>query len=141
MRSHPHVTLSNKKLAVAILVVACGGAVGTALRDLLMKLQPTASGSDWTSRIPWILLAMNVAGVYLATKLLRGALRHHDPNNLMRLVLITGLFGGFTSYSSLFVALAAIWHLSIAGSLLVAAGALLSGAIAAWAGLLRRHAK
>ena len=141
MRSHPHVTLSPKRLTIAVLVVACGGAVGTTLRDLLLKWQPAPSGGDWTSRIPWILLTINVVGVYLATKLLRGALRHHDPNNLTRLLLITGLFGGFTSYSSLFVALAAIWHLSIAGSLLVAVGALLSGAIAAWAGLLRRHAK
>jgi CrcB protein len=141
MRSHPHVTLSHKKLATAILVVACGGAVGTALRDFLLKLQPTTSGSDWTSRVPWVLLAINVVGVYLATKLLRGVLRHHDPNNLMRLLLITGLFGGFTSYSSLFVAVAVIWHLSIAGSLFVAVMALVSGVFAAWLGLVSRRVK
>lgn len=110
------------------------------MRDLLLKWQPAPSGSDWTSRIPWVLLAINVVGVYLATKLLRGALRSHDPNDLTRLLLITGLFGGFTSYSSLFVALAAIWHLSIAGSLFVALLALVSGVIAAWLGLVRRSA-
>jgi CrcB protein len=141
MRSHPHVTLSPKKLTVAIFAVVCGGAVGTVFRDLLLKLQPTATGSDWTARIPWVLLTINLVGVFLATKLLRGALRHHDPNNLARLLVITGLFGGFTSYSSLFVDLAAIWHLSITGSLLVAVSALLSGALAAWLGLLRRPAR
>jgi CrcB protein len=141
MSSHPHVTLSPKKLAIAILVVACGGAIGTALRDLLLKLQPTPSGNDWTSRIPWILLGINVVGVYLATMLLRGALRSHDPNDLTRLLLITGLFGGFTSYSSLFVALAAIWHLSIGGSLFVAVLALVSGVFAALLGLVRRTAQ
>ncbi len=141
MRSHPHVTLSPKKLTIAIFAVAGGGAVGTVLRDLLLKLQPTATGGDWTARIPWMLLAINLVGVFMATKLLRGALRHHDPNNLARLLLITGLFGGFTSYSSLFVDLSAIWHLSIAGSLLVAVSALLSGVLAAWLGLLRRHAR
>ena len=88
-----------------------------------------------------MLLAINLVGVFMATKLLRGALRHHDPNNLNRLLLITGLFGGFTSYSSLFVDLSAIWHLSMAGSLLVAVSALLSGVLAAWLGLLRRHAR
>jgi len=141
MRSHPHVTLSHRKLAVAILVVAGGGALGTVCRDLLLKWQRVPTGSDWTSRIPWVLLAINLVGVFVATRLLRGALRHRDPNNLMRLLLITGLFGGFTSYSSLFVDLAAIWHLSIAGSLLVAVSALLSGVFAAWLGLGRRHAR
>ncbi len=141
MRSHPHVTLSHKKLAVAVLIVAGAGAVGTVCRDLLLKWQPVSTGSDWTSRIPWVLLTINLVGVFIATRLLRGLLRHRDPNDLMRLLLITGLFGGFTSYSSLFVDLATIWHLSIAGSLLVAASALLSGVFAAWLGLGRRHAR
>jgi len=88
-------TLSHKKLAIAILVVACGGAVGTALRDLLLKLQPTTSGGELDLENPVDFARHQCGGVYLATKLLRGALRHHDPNNLMRLLLITGLFGGF----------------------------------------------
>lgn len=134
----PHVTLRPKQLFLAILAVAGGGAVGTFLRDLLLKLQSTTSSTDWTAKIPWVLLVINVIGVYLATRLLRGPLRQHDPNDLTRLLVITGFFGGFTSYSSLFVALAAIWHLSIAGSLFVAVMALLSGAIAAWFGLHRR---
>lgn len=137
----PHLTLSPKELLQAILCVACGGAVGTACRDLLLKLQASAVGDDWTARIPWVLLAINLIGVFIATRLLRGPLRHHDPNDLMRLLLITGLFGGFTSYSSLFVDLAAIWHRSIAGSLLVALLALLSGALAACLGLGHRHAR
>jgi CrcB protein len=137
----PHVTLRPKQLAVAIVAVAGGGAVGTILRDLFLKLQSSSSSTDWTSKIPWVLLVINLAGVYLATRLLRGPLRQHDPNDLTRLLVITGFFGGFTSYSSLFVALAAIWHLSIAGSLLVAVMALLSGVIAAWLGLYGRRAR
>ena len=136
----PHLTLKPKQLAAAILVVLCGGAVGTLGRDLLLKWHSNSSGPDWTSRIPWMLLLINLVGVFLATRLLRGPLRHHDPNDLTRLLLITGLFGGFTSYSSLFVDLAAIWHLSVGGSLFVALLALLSGACAAWLGLGRRHA-
>jgi len=49
----------------------------------------------------------------------------------MRLVLVTGFLGGLTSYSGLFVDLATIWHLTIGGCLLVAAGAILSGLFAA----------
>jgi fluoride ion exporter CrcB/FEX len=137
----PHVTLKPKQLVVAIFAVAIGGAFGTLCRDLLLKLQPAPHGSDWASRIPWVLLAINLVGVLLATRGLRGPLRHRDPNDLGRLLVITGLFGGFTSYSSLFVDLAAIWHLSIAGCLLVAIMGLLSGVFAAWLGLKRRHAR
>jgi fluoride ion exporter CrcB/FEX len=137
----PHVTLKPKQLVIAIFAVAAGGAVGTLSRDLLLKLEPVQTGTDWTTHIPWVLLSINLVGVLLATRMLRGPLRHHDPNDLTRLLIITGLFGGFTSYSSLFADLAAIWHLSIAGCLFVAAGALLSGVFAAWLGLMRRHAR
>lgn len=137
----PHVTLKPKQLVIAILAVAAGGAMGTLCRDLLLKLQSAPTGSDWTSRIPWVLLSINLVGVLVATRMLRGPLRHRDPNDFKRLLVITGLFGGFTSYSSLYVDLAAIWHRSIPGCLFVAVGALLSGAFAAWLGLKRRHAR
>jgi CrcB protein len=133
-----HTNLSPKQLARALFVVAFGGAVGTICRDLLLKLEPAANGPDWVGRIPWVLLAINIVGVYAATKLLCGPLRHHDPNDLMRLLLITGLLGGFTSYSSLFVDLATIWHVSVLGSIFMALMAILSGVFAGWLGLRRR---
>jgi len=86
-----------------------------------------------------MLLAINFLGVFFATRLLRGPLRAHDPNDLTRLLIITGFFGGLTSYSGLFVDLAAIWHLCIGGAIGVALGAVLSGVLAAWLGLLRRR--
>ena len=132
-----HTTLRPKQMALAVATVAVGGATGTFLRDLLLKLEPTSMSPDWVARIPWVLLVINLVGAFVATRLLRGLLRHHDPNNILRLLLITGLFGGFTSYSSLFVALAAIWHLSAAGSIFVALMAILSGVFAAWLGLIR----
>jgi fluoride ion exporter CrcB/FEX len=136
MRSH--ITLSPKQLAVAMLFVALGGAVGTLIRDLLLKINlyaiprgsTTYPSTDWTHQIPWVLLAINALGVYVATDLLRHRLKHHDPNDPMRLVLVTGFLGGLTSYSGLFVSLAAIWHLTIGGCLLVTAGAILSGLFA-----------
>ena len=147
----PNNILSRRQFALAIIAVTSGGAVGTLLRDVLLRLQsdPIPRGAatytnvpaygSWTGQIPWVLLVINFIGVYCATTLLRTAIRKRDPNDPTRLLVITGFFGGFTSYSGLFVALAAIWHLSIGGSLLVAAGALGGGIFAGWLGLGRRH--
>jgi fluoride ion exporter CrcB/FEX len=82
---------------------------------------------------------INVAGVYLATRILVGPLRNHDPNDLTRLLVITGFLGGFTSYSSLFVSLAEIWHQSVPASLSVGILAVLSGVGAGWLGIRHGH--
>lgn len=133
----PSLTLSPRQLAIAVAVVAAGGALGTALRDLLVRLEPvSAASSDWVAHVPWVLLSINTAGAYLATWLLRGPLRGHDPNDAWRLVAVTGFFGGLTSYSGLFVDLADVWHRCAGGGLLVAVGAVVGGAAAAGLGLL-----
>ncbi len=148
-------TLKPSQLVRSLGVVAGGGAAGTLLRDLLVKLdqagrpsrfvlsgaQLVAVPPSWVSLIPWTLLSVNLVGVYLATRLLRGVLRHRDPNDLGRLVLITGFLGGFTTYSGLFVALAAIWHQSAVGALLVGLGAVTGGVGAAWLGLREWRSK
>ena len=143
----PHITLSPRQLCLAMAVVALGGAVGTLIRDLLLKIDVAGiprgvavySTPDWTHQIPWVLLAINTVGVFVATDLLRHRLKHHDPNDPMRLLLVTGFLGGLTSYSGLFVDLAAIWHLTIGGCLLVAAGAILGGLFAGMLGLGRHR--
>lgn len=145
----PHTTLTPRQFTVALVAVALGGACGTVLRDLSLKLQhlPIQSVSSvkatyqlaptWIHYVPWDLMVINFVGVYLATRLLRGPLRGHDPNDPMRLLVITGFFGGLTSYSGLFVDFDALWHHSIAGCLFVAVAAIVSGVFAAWLGLRR----
>jgi CrcB protein len=139
-----NVTLKPREFVMALSSAALGGFVGTLLRDLLIKLDHVPSATSplvtWTQEIPWPLLIINFVGVLLATRLLRGPLRHHDPNDLTRILVITGFFGGLTSYSGLFVDLAQIWHLSVGGSILVALGAIVSGVVGGWLGLreLRR---
>ena len=136
-----HTNLSTRQLFLAIVVVAAGGALGTVLRDVALKINAThwysqlVGTSGWASRVPWILMLINLVGVYVATVVLKGPLVRHDPNSLTRLVLITGFLGGFTSYSSLFVALGSIWHVSVAGAILTAGAAVLSGALVAWVGV------
>lgn len=138
-----NVTLKPREFVMALSSTAVGGFVGTLLRDVLTGVehlpQPTATHVAWPQEIPWMLLAINFVGVFVATRLLRGPLRAHDPNDLTRLLVITGFFGGLTSYSGLFVDLAAIWHLCIGGAIGVALGAVLSGVLAAWLGLLRHR--
>jgi len=123
--------------------VALGGAAGTLLRDLALRAD-TASWyldlvgrSGWANRIPWILMAINLVGVYFATLALKGPLQRHDANNLTRLLIITGFFGGFTSYSSLFVSLGAIWHVSVVGAILTTTLSVLAGVVMAWLGARR----
>ena len=120
--------------------VALGGAAGTVLRALALRIDTsswyldTVGRHGWALRIPWTLMAINLLGVYFATLTLKGPLQRHDANNLTRLLVITGFFGGFTSYSSLFVSLAAIWHVSILGAVITTILSVLSGALVAWLG-------
>jgi fluoride ion exporter CrcB/FEX len=144
-----NLSLTPKQFGLALLSVAFGGAIGTMLRDVLLKVnfstipRGTAiySTPSWTTDIPWMLLIINTIGVYIATDLLRHRLHRHDPNSPLRLILVTGFLGGLTSYSGLFVDLAAIWHLSIGGCLLTAAGAILAGIFAGWLGLGRHRSR
>jgi fluoride ion exporter CrcB/FEX len=133
-----NLTLRPRQLALAVVATAAGGFVGTLLRAWLTGLEhlPNPTGTvTWPQEIPWALLAINFVAVYLATYLLRGPLRRRDPNELSRVLIITGFFGGLTSYSGLFVDLAAIWHVCVGGCFAVLFGAILSGLFAAWLGL------
>lgn len=84
-------------------------------------------------------MVINFVGVYIVAALLVGRLRAHDPNNLARLTIVTGFFGGFTSYSTLFVSLAAMWQSSRLGAIAVGLIAIMSGVGAAWFAARRRH--
>jgi fluoride ion exporter CrcB/FEX len=130
-------------MAAMVSAVALGGAVGTLLRDLALRIDNApwfvelVGAHGWASRVPWVLGVINLLGVYFATLALKGPLQRRDPNNLTRLLIITGFFGGFTSYSSLFVSLGAIWHVSVWGAVLTALLTVTSGAGTAWLGARR----
>jgi CrcB protein len=80
---------------MAILVIAIGGAIGSVLRYLLGALVQRASGSGF----PIGTLAVNVTGSFLI-----GLLAQHFMNTqahpLIRAALITGLCGGYTTFSA-----------------------------------------
>jgi CrcB protein len=79
-----------------VLLVALGGALGSVARWGLSGLIQRASGSTW----PWGTFAVNVAGSLLIGFI--GALAIErvllSPNS--RLLLITGVLGGFTTFSA-----------------------------------------
>ncbi|MHB1087977.1 MAG: fluoride efflux transporter FluC [Acidimicrobiales bacterium] len=145
-----HITLTPKQFAIAIACVGISGGVGTLLRDVILRIDTThwylslvgGSGSNpvatWYSQIPWTLMVINIVGVYLVASLLVGRLRAHDPNNLSRLMVVTGFFGGLTSYSSLFVSFDAIWHASKLAAVVIGSLAILSGVGAGWLGVRKR---
>jgi CrcB protein len=82
-------------------LVFAGGAIGAVLRVLALALP-----LDWSG--PFALLAVNVLGAFLLG-LVTASIRHEA----VRLLLGTGLLGGFTSYSAM-VAFAqpgdGFWH-------------------------------
>ncbi len=72
----------------ALLLVALGGALGSSLRF----------GAGFLLTQPWATLAVNLFGSFLI-----GACAMHfatGENPLLRLLLITGILGGFTTFSS-----------------------------------------
>lgn len=76
------------------LLVAIGSAVGGMLRYGLALLFPTTDG-----RLPWATIAANLLGC-LAFGIIAGLLRNVAPSAGIRLALLVGLCGGFTTYSS-----------------------------------------
>src|ERR1700691_3895618 len=103
MRSH--ITLSPKQLGLAMLFVALGGAVGTLIRDLALKINLYSyprgvamyPAPDSTHQIPWVLLPINTVGVFVATDLIRHRLNQIDPNDTSRLLLVAYVLGGLTA--------------------------------------------
>lgn len=115
-------------------LVLVGGSLGTAARYLLSTAIP-----DWQG-IPVGTLAINIAGAFALGILLETLIRRgpdEGARRTLRLLLGTGMLGGFTTYSSFAVEadglLAAdqLW-----GSLLYSAATLLIGAAASGAGII-----
>lgn len=81
----------------SILIVAIGGAVGTAIREGLSLRFPAVDA------IPYTIGAINVVGAFLLGMLLESLARRGPDvgaRRRLRLLLGTGVLGGFTTYST-----------------------------------------
>ena len=116
--------------------VALGGALGTLARYAIGRGLPTAGG-----HFPTATLVVNLSGSLLIGLLLPYALAQALRRPLIRPFLITGVLGGWTTFSALATDAALLlrsWHVALAigdlgatlggGLLLVAAGFYLSPA-------------
>lgn len=80
-----------------VLWVAAGGALGAALRFLVgewARQQAALSG------FPWATLGINVTGSLLLGALAGGALLGESASPQLRAMLMIGVLGGFTTFSS-----------------------------------------
>jgi CrcB protein len=109
-------------------LVAGGGAVGTAVRFGLSEAVPSSAA-------PFAILAINVVGAFALGALLQLVSHRPGPRSTrLRLLLGTGVLGGFTTYSSLAVDTVALSGTPLL-AVMYAGGTLVAGLLAAAAGI------
>ena len=113
--------------------------LGAALGGLARYLAGSVVFSRYSSRFPLGTIIVNITGCFLIGILMARFTARGDPNPAMRLFLVTGILGGYTTFSSFawesfeaidkdraWVGLANISMSVIGGYLAVWLGALLS---------------
>jgi crcB protein len=115
----------------SILLVGAGGAAGSILRFLVSF----GIGKLHKSPYPWGTFWINIIGS-LAIGLLLGYLSRNPGQESLKLLLVTGLCGGFTTFSAFTaenISLLQQGHWNLA--MLYVFASLLAGIFAAWLGL------
>ena len=111
-----------------LLLVALGGAIGSAMRYLTAILL----ARHYTGSIPLATLVVNVLGCFLIG-LLVGLC---SETTYLRLLFITGFCGGFTTFSTFTAESYVMFREGAYGlALLYIAGSVLIGLLALWVGL------
>lgn len=114
-------------------LVALGGAVGTGVREALALTWPAAPGS-----VPVTILLINVVGAFVLGALLEWLSRSGPDEGRrrgVRLLVGTGVLGGFTTYSSLATDAAVLSGTALGTALAYAGLSLVVGAAASVAGI------
>ncbi|MEJ7555954.1 MAG: CrcB family protein, partial [Aquificaceae bacterium] len=83
---------------VFLLAIAIGGAVGSVLRFLVSKFIRTKAGIDF----PVGTLFVNLSSAFLIGFFFAFFVERLDLSPNLRALLITGLLGGYSTYSTLF---------------------------------------
>ena len=115
-----------------ILLVAAGGAVGSVLRYLV---------GLWTLRsfgpaFPWGTLTVNITGSFLIGVLAEAIARKFGASAEMRVFLITGILGGYTTFSAFSLdAMTLLERGEPVTALIYVASSVLLSALAVFAGL------
>ncbi|SFR51677.1 fluoride efflux transporter FluC [Microbacterium azadirachtae] len=111
-------------------LVVAGGAIGTAARLGLGLALPAPAGGG-LGAVPWATLVANLLGAFLI-----GVLAARLPgSSAVRILLGTGVLGGFTTYSAFAVGTVTLWHTQPWLAAAYAAGSVVLGIGAAVLGL------
>lgn len=118
-------------------LVAAGGAAGTALRAAVTLLFPDAGAG--AGAFPVAVFAVNLVGAFALGLLLEALARSGPdagPRLGARLLIGTGVLGGFTTYSALATASAELAVAGLIGTAMAyALGTVVLGAVASVAGV------
>lgn len=79
-----------------ILLVAVGGAIGSVARYLVGLWATRLAGPNF----PWGTLTVNVVGAFAIGLFVEMVARRFDASTEMRAFIVTGILGGFTTWSS-----------------------------------------
>jgi len=116
-----------------VVIVAAGGAAGASAREALALAFPAVNG------IPYTILAINVVGALLLGLLVESLARRgpdHGRRRTLRLLLGTGVLGGFTTYSALATdAARLIADGRAAAGITYGLATVMIGAVVTWAGI------
>jgi CrcB protein len=77
-----------------LILVGLGGGVGSVMRFLISKITFAQSS------FPWATFAVNIAGCFLIGLLIGLSAKYQFLDANMRLLLVTGFCGGFTTFST-----------------------------------------
>jgi CrcB protein len=117
---------------VSIAAVAAGGALGSVLRFLVSGWFLSRFGPG----IPWGTFAVNISGSFAIGVVLALAAARSDFSPYLRLLLAPGILGGYTTFSAFAYE---TYALGTDGfpiqSIAYAAGSVLAGVVAAYAGV------
>ena len=81
---------------VQALLVAVGGAIGSVLRYYVGQWALRLAGPAF----PWGTLTVNIVGCFVIGVFTEMIIRRFDASPELRLLLITGFLGGFTTFSA-----------------------------------------
>ena len=118
-----------------LVLVAAGGAVGAGLRHLVNLATLRLFGSGF----PWGTLTVNVVGSLAMGLFMAWLVRRTGSSAELRLLVATGLFGGFTTFSAFSLDFAVLYERGalmqafsyVAASVLLSIGALFVGLLVA----------
>ena len=114
-----------------IFLVALGGALGSVARYFVSLWSVRLAGPSF----PWGTLTVNIVGAFLIGLMVETIARRFDASAEMRLFLVTGILGGFTTWSSFTLDAVALFErgdlglsaLYLGGSLVVSFAAVFAG--------------